>query len=210
MSIKWRCICVFFLAAAMEISIVMRENERFRRVKAESSRAGRSDKYDSEQTKQSGDKIPTAVPVPADNNWSMFSFMKRIEMLHNSTAGRQDDIHKSTSDLHKKHDELRKSINDLHDTLKTKSSNTNGGNAQGTMQVVHVNYPPPMLPVQTNQMNHTNQVNQNIQLSPGDIERITRMMLEILKSSKGGVVNYGRYNPSGTLDDFQSRVNAYT
>ena len=75
---KWRCICAFFLAAAMELVIVKREEER------KFKKAGSSD-----------DEEDPPSTVPAEHGWSILDLFRRI-----------NDLHAKTADLHEKHDKL--------------------------------------------------------------------------------------------------------
>ena len=76
---KWRCICAFFLAAAMELDMVKRHEENaFKRVKIQ-----RSDVYHGEDY------------AGSDPHKEFLELMKQIEKMYNET-------HKKMSDMHQK------------------------------------------------------------------------------------------------------------
>ena len=81
---KWRCICVFFLAAAMELVIVMRwEEGEFKKVKATGGES----------------------PIKSDKDghqWSVFDLFKRV-----------DDLHKKTVALDEKHDKIHDKLHEI-------------------------------------------------------------------------------------------------
>lgn len=68
---KWRCICGFFLVAAMELEIVKKEEERFAKIKY-----------------SNGITIPI---VPTDHpHWSIFDLIKRLNTQHHESVGKFD------------------------------------------------------------------------------------------------------------------------
>ena len=120
---KWRCICAFFLVAAMELEIVKKEDERFAKVKAERS--------DLENHPGVGKDHP---------HWSIFDLIRRVDEKHSENFEEVKDKHNAFVKL------TRDNINDLH----RKSGGGNGGNGGNGMsgasgvgdvqQVVHVNF----------------------------------------------------------------------
>lgn len=97
LSTKWRCICVFFLAAAMELVIEKRWKEgEFKKVAA--------------SEKESDSNNPAKKD---DGAWNFFDLFKKI-----------DDLHKKTVDLHEKHDRLHDMLKNASNNARN-AQNTN-------------------------------------------------------------------------------------
>lgn len=116
--IKWRCICVFFLAAAMELVIVKREEEKFEKVRASGGSESTIGNARNNERNASGGK-----------EWSIFDLFKKV-----------DDLHKNTVDLHEKHDKL-------HDKLSNMLKNTGNNSATQVVHVNYSHPSQALVPV---------------------------------------------------------------
>lgn len=153
---KWRCVCVFFLAAAMELVMVKRwEDGRFERVKAgEDSTA---------KCPATNKGCSTDAPHP----WSILDLFNRM-----------DDLHRQTVDLHAKHDRLHEMHRDMQESMKhsVKSANT---------QVVHVTYGGPHAPSQALIPFVGHDSPSAPPPSAVDLDDFMRRILEIMRANNG-------------------------